>query len=100
MVLEGSSQNPVDGENEEEGNSRLSSQPRRIIRSQKVSLKVAFLWTLHAEGLQFREGPNGRHNQRLKKKRSPEETLDGLYTGGRRHQPHGSCGLVQKEIDR
>ena len=40
--------------------------------------------------------PNRPDGRWLKKKRSPEETLDGLHTGGRRHQPRGSCGLVQK----
>ena len=81
--------------NEEHGNTRQSSQPRTT-RSQNVSNKVAVPWTLHAKGQQFREGPNGRHKQRLKKKRSPEEMLDGLHTGGRRHHLRGSCGLVQK----
>ena len=28
---------------------------------------------------------DGRHNQWLKKKRSPEETMDGVHNGGRRH---------------
>ena len=65
-------------------------------QSQNVSTEVAFLWELHADGQQHREGPNGRHSQRLKKKRSPVEMLDGLHTGGRRYQPCGCCDLVQK----
>ena len=88
MVLEESPQNPVNSKNEEQGNSRQSSQPRAT-RSQNVSIKVAFLWTLHAEGHQFREGPTGRHNQQLKKKRWPEVTLDGLHTDG--------CGISLAE---
>ena len=54
-----------------------------------MSIKVAFHWTLHAEGHQFREGPTGRHNQQLKKKRWPEVTLDGLHTDG--------CGISLAE---
>ena len=74
--------------------SRQRSQPRTN-RSQNVSTEAAFLWT--QEEQQLREGPNSRQNQWLKKKRSPEETLDdGLHTGERRYQPRGSCSLVQK----
>ena len=75
--------------------SRQSSQPKST-RSQNLSTEVVFLWTQHAEAQQLREVPNGRHKQRLKKKRSPEETLDGLHTGVGLHQPRASCSLVQK----
>ena len=52
MVLGASPQNHVDGENEEQGNYRPSSQPRTT-QSQNVSIKVAFLRTLHADRLQL-----------------------------------------------
>ena len=69
--------------NEGQGNHRQIPKPRTI-RSRNVSINVAFLWKLHAEGEQFREGPNGRHSKRPENKWSPEETLDGLHTGGYR----------------
>ena len=86
MLLEKTLQSPVDGEKEEQGNPRQSSQPRTT-RSQNVSIKVASLWTLHAEGGQFRDGPNGSQNQRPKKKRSSEETGWTLASASRKLQP-------------
>ena len=100
MVLEKTLQSPVDGEKEEQGNPRQSSQPRTT-RSQNVSIKVAFLWTLHAEGGQFRDWPNGRHDQRHKKKRSSEETGWTLAPASRKLLPcaeivtHGDSSFIE-----
>ena len=65
-----------------------------LVEAKMCRLRLRFFGHCMRKDSGSREGDNVRHNQRLKKKRSPEDTL---HTGRLRHQPRRSCGLLMQK---